>query len=85
MLRVRKAAIRSTWEEGRIGIREMSRSFSQSMEFSCDHIQASLGNIETRSRSWSDGSLDSHIGLLAKKLLDMIMKIDISSMADEFA
>ena len=85
MLRVRNIAIRSTWEEGRIGIREMSRSFSQSMEFSCAQVQI---NLQTKSRSWSVGSLDSHMGLLAKRLFDIVMKIDLTKylggMADEF-
>ena len=86
MLRVRNVAFRSTWEEGRIGVREMSRSFSQHMEFSCDQVQI---NLQTKSRSWSVGSLDLHMGLLAKKLFDILMKIDLTSylggMAAEFA
>ena len=94
MLRVRDVAIRSMWAEGRIGIRGMSGSFSAGMKFSCGRAALPWLNIEAKSRSWSASSLDSHIGLLAKKMFDIMMGIDLTSyldsafmgnMAEEFA
>ena len=73
---IRDNVIRTDWNEGRIGVKKMSLSFSLHVDRSCKGYFWEERKYIKYSNSWSASCSKSHMGLVAEKMIELLMKMD---------